>query len=132
MGEGRPPDLNDPFLVDECLSPQLTALAHARGHHATHVNFRGLSGAQDADLMPLIRQEGFVLVTSNARDFRRLYAAEGVHGGLVIVVPGGLRADEQVRLFGSVLDAVGPLAELTNRLVEVFSDGEVRITDWPA
>jgi predicted nuclease of predicted toxin-antitoxin system len=74
MGAGWPASLNDPFLIDECLSLDLVALAHSRGHHATHVVFREKQGTSDPDLMPLIRAEGFVLVTNNARDFLALYA----------------------------------------------------------
>ena len=89
MGASGPASLNDPFLIDECLSLDLVALAHARGHHATHVVFREKQGASDPDLMPLIRDEGFVLVTNNARDFLTLYAEEEIRPGLVIIVPGG-------------------------------------------
>jgi predicted nuclease of predicted toxin-antitoxin system len=68
--------MRDPFLIDECLSPDLVALAHARGHSATHVVFRGLAGTSDRDLLPIIRREGFVFVTNNAKDFQQLYALE--------------------------------------------------------
>ena len=61
MGEIGTSVVNDPFLIDECLSPDLVALANARSHHATHVVFRGMQGAQDQDLMPLIREGGFVV-----------------------------------------------------------------------
>ncbi len=46
-----------------------------------------------------------VLITNNASDFRRLYAAQPLHAGLVIIVPSVGRA-EQRRLFA------GALAEL--------------------
>jgi len=36
----------DPFLIDECLSPDLVALAHERGFDATHVVFRVRSVAR--------------------------------------------------------------------------------------
>ncbi|OAN52787.1 DUF5615 family PIN-like protein [Magnetospirillum moscoviense] len=124
--------MRDPFLIDECLSPDLVALAHARGHDASHVVFRGLTGSADRDLLPIIRHEGFVFVTNNAKDFLRLYARENIHAGLVIIVPGGIPAEVQVRLFAAVLDEVEPMADLVNRIVEVYSDGSVEIRDWPA
>ena len=68
--------MRDPFLIDECLSPDLVALAHERGFDATHVVFHGLAGTSDRDLLPVIRHEGFAFVTSNAKDFLKLYARE--------------------------------------------------------
>ena len=131
MGEGGPAALNDPFLIDECLSLDLVALAHARGHHATHVVFRELQGTKDPDLLPVIRSESFVLVTNNERDFLRLYREEGVHPGLIIIVPGGVRAGAQVELFGRVLDVIEPMPDLVNKLVKVSLDGSVQVRDWP-
>ncbi|WP_096704754.1 DUF5615 family PIN-like protein [Magnetospirillum sp. 15-1] len=123
--------MHDPFLIDECLSPDLVALAHARGHDATHVVFRGLAGTPDRDLLPIIRHEGFIFVTNNAKDFLKLYARENVHAGLVVIVPGGIPTDIQLRLFACVLDVVEQKTDLMNRIVEVYSDGTVDIRDWP-
>jgi predicted nuclease of predicted toxin-antitoxin system len=123
--------MRDPFLIDECLSPDLVALAHSRGFDATHVVFRGLAGTADHDLMPIIRNEDFVFVTNNARDFIRLYARQNIHPGLVIIVPGGITAEVQTRLFACVLDAIETMPDLVNRLVEVYSDGAVEVRDWP-
>jgi predicted nuclease of predicted toxin-antitoxin system len=123
--------VNDPFLNNECLSLDLVPLAHARGYPATHVTFRGLQGATDRGLMSLVRAEGFVLVTNNARDFLALYRQEAVHPGLVVIVPGGIGAEAQTRLFGLVLDTIAPLSDLINRLVEAGSDGQIRVREWP-
>ena len=132
LGDGRPATVIDPFLIDECLSPDLVAFAHARGHHATHVVFRDRQGATDPDLRPMIRAQGFVLVTNNARDFLKLYRSETVHPGLVVIVPGGIGARAQVRLFGAALDVIEMRPDLVNTVVEVFGDGSVRLRDWPA
>jgi hypothetical protein len=127
---GRPA-LNDPFLINECLSLDVVALAHARGHHATHVVFRKRQGTSDPDLMPLIRAEGFAPVTNNARDFLTLYAEEEVHPGLVIIVPGGIVRETQIKLFSRVLDVIAPMADLIDRVVEVFIDERVEVREWP-
>lgn len=37
--------------------------------------------------MPRIVAEDFTFVTNNTRDFRKLYAKEEFHAGLVIIVP---------------------------------------------
>jgi predicted nuclease of predicted toxin-antitoxin system len=124
--------LDDPFLIDECLSPKLVAFANARGHHATHVVFRNLQGTPDDKLMPLIKGEGFVLVTSNGRDFLPLFAKEDVHAGLIVLVPANCDRDEQVKYFGLALDVIETLSDLINKLLVVSSDGSVELRDWPA
>jgi predicted nuclease of predicted toxin-antitoxin system len=82
MGKIRTACSNDPFLIDECLSPDLVALAAARSHYATHVVFGGLQGALDRDLVPLVQEGNFVLVTNNGKDFLTLYAEMERHPGL--------------------------------------------------
>jgi predicted nuclease of predicted toxin-antitoxin system len=123
--------VNDPFLIDECLSPDLVALAHARGHSATHIVFRTLQGTPDRRLVPIIQRESFVLVTNNGRDFLKLYRQEKIHPGLIIIVPGGIDTDDQLRLFGRALDVIEPAQDLVNKVVEVQLDGSVQVRDWP-
>lgn len=124
--------MRDPFLIDECLSPDLVAKAHERGHYATHVVHRGLEGTKDQKLMPVIRDEGFIFVTNNARDFLKLYEQEQIHAGLIIIVPGGIVADKQVELFECALDEIEPLDEIINKVVEVNLDKSVTIYDLPS
>ena len=81
--------------------------------------------------MPLIQNEGFIFVTSNGKDFLKLYADTDIHSGLIIVVHGNSRAEIQVRLFGLALDEAERLSYLTNKLVEVFEDGRVTVRDYP-
>ncbi len=64
------------FLIDECLHTSLVAVAGEHGHDCFHVNWLGLSGEADWDLMPRIVEEDFTFVTNNARAFRKLYATE--------------------------------------------------------
>lgn len=75
------------FLIDECLHTSLVAVATELGHEAQHVNWLGLSGETDWDLMPRIIAADFTFVTNNARDFRKLYSNEPLHAGLIIIVP---------------------------------------------
>ena len=58
-----------------------------RGHVGHHVVWLGLSGEADWDLMPRIVENNFTFVTNNAADFRKLYAREDIHAGLIIIVP---------------------------------------------
>lgn len=112
------------FLIDECLHTSLVTVAQARDHEANHVSWLGLSGTTDWDLMPRIIEGDFVFVTNNAQDFRRLYRAEGLHAGLVIIIPQRPPA-EQRQLFDTALDEIGsdPNA-LINEALELDLEGD--------
>jgi hypothetical protein len=65
----------------------------------------------------------FVLVTNNASDFRRLYASQPLHAGLVILIP-AVDCVLQQRLFKTALDELAILGEPLNRVIEVDLDGD--------
>jgi predicted nuclease of predicted toxin-antitoxin system len=118
------------FLIDECLHTSLVEVAAARGHEATHVNYRGLSGVQDWNLMAPIREGEFTFVTNNAKDFRRLYAQEEIHAGLVILIPNA-PPTQQRALFDAVLDDLVAAPGLINEALEVrVVEGEIEITRY--
>lgn len=118
------------FLIDECLHTSLVDVALQRGHEATHVNYRGLSGVQDWNLMAPIREGEFTFVTNNARDFRKLYAKEEIHAGLVILLPNA-PPSEQRALFDAVLDELAEAPGLINEALEVgIADGEIEIVRY--
>jgi uncharacterized protein (DUF1778 family) len=80
------------LLIDECLSPELVALAMAAGHvESTCARDRNLLGATDWRLLDYVVSKDFTLVTHNARDFRGpggsepggLYGAVQIHAGLI-------------------------------------------------
>jgi hypothetical protein len=54
-----------------------------------------------------------------------------LHPGLVIIIPGALGREMQLEFFRRVLDVVEPMADLVNKVIEVFSDGSVDLRDWP-
>jgi hypothetical protein len=100
------------------------AVAQNHGHECFHVNWIGLSGEADWDLMPRIVEENFTFVTNNARDFRRLYANEELHPGLVIIVPQVVPALQR-ELFEALLLDLEPNQDLLNEVIEITLDGEV-------
>lgn len=117
------------FLIDECLHTTLAQVAVARGHEATHVTYRGMAGFQDWNLMAPIREGLFTFVTNNARDFRRLFAQEAVHAGLLIIVPNLPPAQQRI-LFDAILDDIEGQA-LMNEVVEIsYVDGDPTITRY--
>jgi len=111
------------FLIDECLSIDLVLIAHEAGHEARHIAHVGKAGWKDWNVVRYAGEESLVLVTNNASDFRRLYAAQPLHAGLVIIVPSVGRA-EQRRLFADALAELAQLGEPINRVLEIDIDGD--------
>ena len=119
----------DRLLIDECLSQSLLAVAKARGLPADHVVWLGKGGMKDWTLVSFALNHDYAFVTNNRRDFLREYARLSVHDGLIILVP-LVGRDEQSRLFGLVLDYLQTLPDTVNTLIEIFSDGEIRVRGW--
>lgn len=123
------------FLFDECLHTSLVEVANALGHQGSHVNWLGLSGTADWDLMPRIIDGNFTFVTNNAQDFRRLYRDQAVHAGLVIFIP-QCRPDQQRELLEAAIEALAAAPDpLINQALELdFEDDviTVRTYDLPA
>jgi hypothetical protein len=64
-----------------------------------------------------------VVVTNNASDFRRLYATQSLHAGLVIIIPSASHPAQQ-QLFRGALDELAAFGELVNHVLEVDIEGE--------
>jgi predicted nuclease of predicted toxin-antitoxin system len=105
------------FLIDECLHTSLVAVAHETGHACDHVNFIGLSGCKDWQLMDRIRAAEYTFVTNNRVDFAALYDREEIHPGLIIIVP-SVVPKLQRELFRAALAHIGR-REPVNVLLEV-------------
>jgi hypothetical protein len=71
----------------------------------------------------LARDGDFILVTNNASDFRRLYATEPLHAGLLILIPAVSRLLQQ-KLFRAALDKLANFGAPVNRVLEVDLDDE--------
>jgi len=118
------------LLIDECLHTSLVQLAIDAGHEANHVNWMGLSGQTDWGLMPRIVADDFTFVTNNARDFRKLYARQPLHAGLIIILP-QVTPQIQRDLLRVVLEDFQPGDQLVNEVIEIAIDGdEVEISRY--
>jgi hypothetical protein len=99
------------FLIDEKLSPSTrnclrsSSSRHARGYEAMHVNHLGFGTEKDWDLLRVVAEGDWVLVTNNAIEFRGRYRHIELQPGVVFLVP-SVRGTEQVRLFEAALDHV--------------------------
>jgi predicted nuclease of predicted toxin-antitoxin system len=122
------------FLIDECLTVELTADAHARGFEAYHVVHVGKSGWSDWNIAAFAVAGELIVVTNNAADFLRLYGRRPVHPGLVIILP-SVTVAAQRRLFSGVLEALRDSPELVSKVIEAdFVDGEptLMLYEFPA
>jgi predicted nuclease of predicted toxin-antitoxin system len=123
--------VSDPFLIDECLNAELPAIAHELGFEAYHVAHFGLAGAPDHVVFAKVSERGFVFVTNNRDDFIELVQKVDLHAGLVVLVSQG-RRETQKAMFRAVLLHILEIGGLTNRVLEVEQDGEIRVYDLPA
>jgi predicted nuclease of predicted toxin-antitoxin system len=118
------------FLVDERLHASLVDVAVAHGHLASHVTWLGLSGEPDRNIVRRAVADDMTLVTNNARDFRRLYAREPLHAGLVIVVPQVTPVRQRI-LFDALLGESRGEEQFVNEVIELEVDsGEVVISRY--
>jgi len=120
------------FLIDECLHTSLLKIARDAGYSCEHVNFLGLSGRKDRDLVRRVQAEEYTFVTNNRTDFEKLYARERLHPGLVIFVPSVAPAQQRA-LFRAALSHIAG-QDLTNAVLEVDLDGTTIICTqyrWP-
>lgn len=63
------------------------------------------------------------MVTNNAGDFRRLFAAQTLHAGLVILIPNADRT-MQCCLCAAALDQLALFGEPVNQVLEVDLGGD--------
>ena len=133
------------FLIDECLSLDLVAVAHGCGFvESSHVVWMGEAGLKDWELKPFILEGDWTLVTRNSVDFRGRADNPGatgqfgdvpLHAGLVCINgPDGMDAEVQCELFEAVLDEIGQGQQLVNEVIEVdleSLDGEFTIHRYP-
>jgi predicted nuclease of predicted toxin-antitoxin system len=118
------------FLIDECLSPELARIAHARGFgESMHVNWLGLNGEDDGAVLACAVTEGYVLVTNNSDDFLRRIEREEIHAGLVCLDMPDERKSKaiQMRLFELALDEIGRFEPLNEVLVVALVGNRVAI-----
>jgi predicted nuclease of predicted toxin-antitoxin system len=118
------------FLIDECLTVQLVAVATDHGYEAHHIAHLDRAGQKDWDIARHAQENDFVFITNNAADFRALYATQELHPGLVILIP-NVRADLQRRLFTGALEQLAEFGEPVNQVLEVDLEASSTVyTTW--
>ena len=125
------------FLIDECLSPDLTQLAWDAGFECAHVARIGRHGAKDWQHVQHAIDGDWVLVTNDTTDFVTLVGREEMHPGLVCLnfADGHRRTREsQKRLFQHALKHLADL-DPVNEVLEIILNAHGRVSTeryrWP-
>ena len=74
-----------------------------------------------------------ILTTNNAADFRRLYARQELHPGLLLIIP-SVERETQIRLFQAALAKLAEIGEPVNQIIEAHLDGNgicLEQFEWP-
>jgi predicted nuclease of predicted toxin-antitoxin system len=74
------------LFIDESLSPQLAQRLNAKGRYdAVHPLHAGRRGEPDRRVLASCIAQDRIIVTQNARDFRKLVGQVEIHSGLIIL-----------------------------------------------
>ena len=104
------------FLIDAQLPPALSRWLAERGHEASHVADRGMTGASDAAIASAAETDGAILVTKD-EDFADMVATGGKSPVVVWVRVGNTRRAELLTWFDPLIDDI----------VRMIGDGQVLI-----
>lgn len=122
------------LFVDESLSPLLaTRLNEAGDHDATHPLHIGRRGEPDHRVLARSIEEDRIIVTQNARDFRKLMGKIDLHPGLIIL-PSVDREGSWAMLQTALrfLVSLGePADAMVNHVLEVSIDGKMALSALP-
>lgn len=69
-------------------------------------------------------------MTNNRDDFLGIMGDVELHPGLVVIMENVPR-DQQMRLFGTALEALAQVSSMVNKVLEVSSDGSIAMYDLP-
>ena len=86
-----------------------------------HVNHLGLRTETDWDLLEIMTEHDWVLVTNNAIEFRGRYRTIELHPGVVFLLP-AVRRPQQIRLFVAALEHVERHPDMTNHALNIAFD----------
>lgn len=118
------------LFIDECLSPQLATRLNETGRYdAVHPLHVGRRGEPDHRVLEWCIAEDRVIVTENARDFRRLVGDVQIHPGLMILP--AIDREGTWALLQSALAYLenrgNPADVMVNHVLEVGESGAIRL-----
>ena len=118
------------LLLDEHISPSLTAKLAEIGVFAQAVAHVGLSGQPDRVVWAFALQHEMAVVTTNVADFLDLADDAELHPGLILLRESGLNRQQQWdRLEPAVrfVQAQQGADYLLNKVIDILSPGELRV-----
>jgi predicted nuclease of predicted toxin-antitoxin system len=122
------------LFIDESLSPQLALRLNATGDHdAVHPLHIGRRGEPDHRVLARCIDEDRIIVTQNARDFRKLVRNTELHPGLIIL-PSIDREGTWLLLEAAIayLEERGdPANNMLNHVLEVTELGTMTLAPLP-
>ena len=80
----------------------------------------------DWNIIEVVDEHGWVLVTNNAVEFRSKYRAIEIHPGVIFLLPSVPR-DQQLLLFEAALDEVAINPDLINQALDVQFSQDAKI-----
>ena len=123
------------LFLDECISPQIALALNDEGDHVVlHPRNDGGLGEPDHRVLDRCIDQNLVLVTQNARDFRKLVGKQAIHPGMVVLP--NLARDQTESLLraavGYLIRLGNPMDAMVNCVLDVTKDGEMSLSDLPA
>ncbi len=124
------------FLIDECLSPDLTEIAWNAGFECAHIAWVGRQGGADWQHVEHAIGDDWVFVTNDTTDFVTLVGREEMHPGLVCLnfAVGHNAKESQKRLFRHALQHLAGL-DPVNEVLQITLDASGRVITeryrWP-
>lgn len=122
------------LFIDESLSPRLARHLNESGlHDATHPLLGGGRGQPDHRVLARVIAEDRVLVTQNARDFRKLVGHVDLHPGLIILPVDTYQVTAAwLSTAIAYLEARGdPMRIMVNHVLEVDADRGIMLSALP-
>jgi len=123
------------LFIDECLSPTLARRLNETGElEAVHPLDVGRRGESDRKVLERCLAEDRVIVTGNARDFRKLIGTVELHPGLIILPASDREGTWQgLQAVIEFLAVRGePMDVMVNHAVEIDMFGKITIAPIPA
>ena len=122
------------LFIDECLSPVLAGRLNDTGlHDAIHPRDYGRLGDPDHAVLRRCLDESRVIVTVNARDFRKLVSSTVIHPGLLILPATGRELSWTLlsNAVAAIQNRGDPDLYMINRVAEVSVAGVIVLFDLP-
>ncbi len=122
------------LFIDECLSPKLARVINTEGTgYAVHPLDQGGRGQRDDEVLARALAEDLIIVTENARDFRKLVGRADIHPGLIILPNLDFATGKALldRAIGFLRGKGDPMRVMVNHVLEVDADGVMRFFAMP-